>query len=110
MPRAMSARSRTLIRDRLVEEPNNPGTQLAAASLKFGVPAPTFAELLDVSADTVYRWMYTGNVPKERAKPITKLIRSIEKAFLSSNTPKPLVGTVDERAAALYRILDTRLL
>lgn len=107
MPRALSARTRTLIQDRLVEAPDNPGTRLAAASLKFGVPAPVLAEVLDVSADTVYRWMYTGNVPKERIKPINNLIREIERSFALTRVAKPLTGTVSERTDAFYKIIDT---
>lgn len=98
MPRALSMRSRNRIRDRIAAAPDDLGAQLAAAMLKYCIPANAVAELVEVTPESIYRWMYHGGCHNSTIKTF---VRTIERIANAHPELFPLQGTVDDRTLTL---------
>lgn len=100
MPRALSLRSR----ERIVRRTNGAGrtpvgARLGLLMLQYNVPATALAEVLNVSSDTIYRWVYGQDVPDTRKENIRSLLSNLR--VLRT----PLKGTVIERTELLHTLL-----
>lgn len=101
MPRALSLRSRARIRDRITSSPGDLGAQLANVMLQHCIPATAIAALVEVTPDTVYRWMYVGNCPAR----VRTVLRVIERLATKYPDSFPLKGTVDDRTLSLLSLI-----
>ena len=101
MPRALSLRSRTRIRDRIASSPDDLGAQLANVMLQYCIPAVAIAELVEVTPDTIYRWMYTGGCTNTNVRVF---VRSIERIARAHPDVFPLKGSVDDRTLTLLSV------
>jgi len=103
MPRALSLRSRGILRDRITREPHHHGARLGVMLQTCNVPAVAVAILLELTPDTIYRWMYQDNVPPLHTERVKYVIKFLNRAARLGMTP--LIGTVLERTnsfLALY--------
>ena len=103
MPRALSLRSRGILRDRITREPHHHGARLGVMIQTCNVPAVAVAILLHLTSDTIYRWMYEDNVPPLHIERVKHVIKILNRAARNGETP--LTGNVLDRAnsfLALY--------
>jgi len=104
MPRRMSLVSRDRIAALVQARPKAVGPRLGYLSMKYGIPARAFADLLHVSEPTVYRWFYGESEPTPSTLVnIRRLLAVFRVAAAAGDLPLP--GSHGERMLAVRDVI-----
>jgi hypothetical protein len=100
MPRALSLRSREFIAQRRKSHPRSESAQLGTLLAGKNIPASAVAAHLEVSTDTIYRWMY-GDVPERARGRLRGYMTCVRQRITRS-----LEGSLAERTEQFNALLD----
>jgi len=105
MTRIITAARRQQIADARLADPDALGPILGELVIEGNVPVGAVAQLMGVSAVTVYRWMYGTVVPREpsRLNKLERLLTVLRKAKRAHTLP--LGGSVPDRIQAVAALV-----
>lgn len=106
MARTISQEKIMSISEARVRDPDAIGPKLGEFVVGFGVPVELLAKMLNVAEPTVYRWIFSQAVPRDKDKiaKVKRLLVVLGKAKRAKDLP--LVGSMKERQRALTRIVE----